>query len=229
MRWISDLLDIIFPRYCAVCGERLSHTEKHICLNCLCSMPLIEKSHKQEIEKLFWGKIPVERATSFMYYRKGSPYNNLLHQIKYKAHPETAIYIANIAATELIEEGFFDGIDIIVPLPLSRKKERQRGYNQSDYIAKGLSQKSGIPILRNAIQRTVANETQTHKNRDERWKNVEGIFSVISPNELQGKHILLVDDVLTTGATIASCAKCICTLTDTKISLFTLAYSCNII
>ena len=227
MKWISDLLDIIFPRYCAVCGETLSHTEEHICLNCLYQMPRIEKARKQEIEKLFWGTIPVERATSFMYYRKGSPYNNLLHQIKYKAHPETATYIAAMAAAELFEEGFFDGIDIIVPLPLSRKKERLRGYNQSDYIAKGLSQKSGIPIIRNAIQRTVANETQTHKNRDERWKNVEGIFAVTKPEELQGKHILLVDDVLTTGATIASCAKCICTLPDTKISLFTLAYSYN--
>lgn len=227
MKWISDLLDLIFPRYCAVCGDMLSATEKDLCIKCLCDMPLVEDIHKTEIEKLFWGIVPVERATSYIYYRKGSPYNNLLHSIKYKNHPETATNIAGMAATELLGQGFFDGIDAIVPLPLSKKKERSRGYNQSDYIAKGLSQKSGIPVLRGCITRIVANETQTHKNRDERWKNVEGIFTVNTPEALAGKHILIVDDVLTTGATVASCAKCITALPGTRVSIFTLALAYN--
>lgn len=227
MKWISDLLDLILPRYCAVCGEILSYGEKDICLNCLYQLPIVEPIDNKEIEKLFWGIVPVERASSYIYYRKGSPYNNLLHIIKYKNHPEVASQLAATAAIELNKNGFFEGIDYIIPLPLSKKKQRQRGYNQCDYIAKGLSKISGIPILRNCITRTIANETQTHKNRDERWKNVEGIFTVISPNELEGKHILLIDDVVTTGATIAACAKSIATLPNTKISIFTIAYSYN--
>lgn len=227
MKWISDLLDLILPRYCAVCGEILSRSEQDICLNCLYQLPRVESTRLQEIEKLFWGIIPVERAYSFMYYQKGSPYNNLLHKIKYKNHPEVATHLAKAAAQELMEREFFNGIDAIVPLPLSKKKERKRGYNQCDYIAEGLSAVSGVPVLKHCIERTRANETQTHKSKEERWSNVEGIFSVTKPQALQGKHILLIDDVLTTGATIASCAKSIIALPDTRVSLFTLAYSCN--
>ncbi len=227
MKWISDFLDIILPRYCAVCGTILSAGEKDICLNCLYQLPRIEPQHLCEIERLFWGILPVERASSFIYYRKGSPYNNLLHLIKYKDRPDIAERLAAAAATDLREEGFFDGIDAIVPLPLSKKKERKRGYNQCDYIARGLARVSGMPVIKGCVERTIANETQTHKNRDERWKNVEGIFAVTKPEALQGKHILLVDDVLTTGATIAACAKSITALSDTKVSLFTLAYSFN--
>lgn len=227
MKWISDLIDLILPRYCAVCGTILSPSEQDLCLNCLCQLPRIDSTRMQEIEKLFWGIIPVERAASYIYYQKGSPYNNLLHLIKYKNHPDTATRLATAAAQELKENGFFEGIDAIIALPLSKKKERKRGYNQCDYIAKGLSAVSGIPVLRGCVQRTIANETQTHKSREERWSNVEGIFSITNPDALQGKHLLLIDDVLTTGATIASCAKSITALPHTRVSLFTLAYSHN--
>ncbi|MBQ8542095.1 MAG: ComF family protein [Bacteroidaceae bacterium] len=227
MKWISDLIDLILPRYCAVCGTILSPNEQDLCLNCLCRLPRIDSIRMQEIEKLFWGIVPVERAASYIYYQKGSPYNNLLHKIKYKNHPEAATHLATSAAHELQESGFFEGIDAIIALPLSKKKERKRGYNQCDYIAKGLSAVSKIPVLKGCVERTKANETQTHKSREERWKNVEGIFTIANPDALQGKHILLIDDVLTTGATIASCAKSITALPDTRVSLFTLAYSYN--
>jgi ComF family protein len=133
--------------------------------------------------------------------------------------------LAYMAAKELQESGFFDGIDIIVPLPLSQKKKRKRGYNQCDYIADGISRATGIPVAKNIVKRTISNETQTHKNRDERWKNVEGIFSVSAPSCLEGQHILLVDDILTTGATLASCAGSIQESCDCTISLFTLGYT----
>lgn len=227
MKWISDLLDLIFPRYCAVCGTTLSPGEQDLCLNCLCGLPRIDEKHLQEIERMFWGIVPVERASSYIYYRKGSPYNNLLHRIKYKDHPEIATRMAKAAAIDLQESGFFDGIDAIVALPLSKKKHRRRGYNQCDYIAQGVALVSGIPILTGTVERSKANETQTHKSREERWENVEGIFTVAKPELLQGKHILLIDDVLTTGATIASCAKSITALPDTRVSLFTLACASN--
>lgn len=227
MKWISDLIDLIFPRHCCVCGEVLSRTEKDMCLNCLYSLPKVEEIHRNEIEKIFWGKIDVERATSYIYYRKSSPYNNLFHMAKYRNRPEVAERLARLAAEELEANGFFDGIDAIVPLPLSKKKRRKRGYNQCDYIAAGLSQATGIPVLNDCVKRTIANETQTHKSREERWKNVEGIFTLASPEPVQGKHILLIDDILTTGATLTSCAATMQQEGNCRISIFTLGYTYN--
>lgn len=227
MKWISDLIDLIFPRHCNVCGEVLSSTEKEICLNCMFSLPKIEPLHLNEIEKVFWGKIDIERATSYIYYRKGSPYNNLLHATKYRNHPEVGEYLATVAAKEISERGFFDGIDAIVPLPLSKSKKRKRGYNQCDYIADGVSKATGIPVIKNCVKRNKSNETQIHKSRGERWENVEGIFALTDPQAIEGKHILLIDDILTTGATLCSCAAAIEGGCNCKISIFTLAYTYN--
>lgn len=227
MKWISDLIDLIFPRHCAVCDEVLSRQERDLCLNCLCTLPRIEPQHKQEIEQAFWGKVEIERATSFIYYRKGSPYNALMHRLKYNNAPEVGTRLAEMAAKELLESGFFDGITRIVPLPLSKKKQRKRGYNQSEYIARGLSNITGIPVDTKLMRRDIANETQTNKNRDERWKNVKDIFSVITPHLFEDEHILLVDDILTTGATLCSCANTLRSKCNCKISIFTLAYTYN--
>lgn len=227
MKWISDLIDLIFPRCCMVCDELLSPQERDICLDCMSKLPKIEKLHLEEIEKVFWGKVEIERATSYIYYHKNSPYNNIIHYLKYKNRPEPGERLAFIAAKEIAETGFFDGIDAIVPLPLSKKKLKRRGYNQCDYIAAGISRATGIPVLKGAVVRTTANETQTHKNRDERWKNVEGIFALDRPQDIEGKHVLLLDDILTTGATLASCAKTIQAGCNCRISVFTLGYTYN--
>ena len=210
-----------------VCDELLSPQERDICLDCMSKLPKIEKLHLEEIEKVFWGKVEIERATSYIYYHKNSPYNNIIHYLKYKNRPEPGERFAFIAAKEIAETGFFDGIDAIVPLPLSKKKLKERGYNQCDYIAAGISRATGIPVLKGAVVRTTSNETQTHKNRDERWKNVEGIFALDRPQDIEGKHVLLLDDILTTGATLASCAKTIQAGCNCRISVFTLGYTYN--
>lgn len=225
MKWISDLLDIIFPRRCCVCGEILSAQEQHICLNCLYALPRVEPHIAEEIEKIFWGKIDIERATSFIYYQKGSPYNSIIHALKYKGQPWIGMRFASMAAAELNEKGFFDGIDAIIPVPLSGKKKSKRGYNQCDYIAEGISHATGIPVLKGIVERSISNKTQTDKNRDERWENVKGIFALRKPEQLEGKHILLVDDILTTGATLASCASTIQAGCNCKTSIFTLGYT----
>lgn len=226
MKWISDFIDIIFPRHCLVCNEILSKEEKDICLNCLVGLPLVSREELPDIEKSFWGIVPVEHAASYIYYRKGSPYNRLLHEMKYNDRPQIGYRLAVNAAKELIKDDFFKEIELIVPLPLSKKKLRKRGYNQSEYIARGLSHTTGIDTATDLIVRTIANETQTDKNREERWKNVDGIFSIINPKKIEGKHVLLVDDILTTGATIASCAKALCAA-GCRVSIFTLAYTSN--
>ena len=225
MKWISDLLDIIFPRHCCVCGELLSAQEHYVCLNCLYTLPKVEPHTSNEIEKIFWGKIEIERAASYIYYHKGSPYNNIIHTLKYKGRPLIGQHFAHMAATELMEKGFFDSIDAIVPIPLSKKKRGKRGYNQCDYIAEGISQATGIRIMKDIVERNFSNDTQTEKNRNERWENVKGIFSLKSPEEFEGKHILLIDDILTTGATLASCAATIQNSCNCRISIFTLGYT----
>ena len=227
MKWISDLIDLIFPRHCHVCGEILSRQEQDICIGCLYKLPKIEKTHVEDIEKAFWGKCDIVAATSYMYYRKESPYNRLFHKIKYGNRPEIGRRMAIMAADKLMDSGFLNGIDAIVPLPLSKKKRRQRGYNQCDYIAEGLSEKSGIPVIKDCVVRIKANESQTHKTRDERWKNAEGIFSLANAEAIEGKHILLVDDILTTGATLTNCAIAIQQGCNCRISIFTLAYTYN--
>lgn len=227
MKWISDLIDLIFPRHCCVCGEMLSRQEHDICLDCLYKLPKIEQIHLDQIEKVFWGKFDIVNATSYIYYRKESPYNRLLHKMKYGNRPDIGRRLAMMAAEQLSKEGFFDGIDVIVPLPLSKKKKRQRGYNQCDYIAEGVSQATGIPVIMGCVVRTKANESQTHKTREERWKNVEGIFSLEKPELTEGKHILLIDDILTTGATLTNCAIAILQSCNCNISVFTLAYTNN--
>jgi ComF family protein len=225
MKWISDLLDIIFPRSCAVCGKTLSAGEKELCLNCMIGLPRTAAyTPGNEMEKQFYGLLDIRRATSYISYSKGSPYNNIIHRMKYDDRPETGTQMAAAAAAQLSEEGFFEGIDLIIPLPLSKKKRNARGYNQCDYIAKGISSVTGITIDTQSVIRHIANETQTRKRRDERWKNVEGIFSVRNPEALRGKHILLIDDVLTTGATLASCGNAILAgADDVQLSIFTLA------
>ncbi len=227
MKWISDLIDIIYPRHCLVCGERLSAGEKDLCANCFYKLPKVARKEYEEIEKSFWGKIEIERAASYIHYHKGSPYNNILHSIKYKEHPEVGERIAHTAAKELQSIGFFSNIDAIVPLPLSKKKRKARGYNQCDYIARGISRATGIPVIKDAVVRSVSNETQTHKNRNERWENVKGIFTLVQAPMLEGRHILLIDDILTTGATLANCAKAIQDGCRCRISIFTLGYTNN--
>ncbi len=225
MKWISDLVNIIFPRSCAVCGKALATGERDICINCLLELPRMEPyTPCNEIEKQFYGVLNIERAASYIHHTKGSPYNNLIYNIKYNDRPEVATRMATTAATELMERGFFEGVDIIVPVPLSKKKRRSRGYNQCDYIAQGLSEVTGIATDNTSVIRHIANETQTHKQREARWKNVEDVFSIASAENLKGKHILLVDDVLTTGATLSSCGRSILSgVPDAKLSIFTLA------
>lgn len=163
------------------------------------------------------------RATAYFHYYKNGKYSNLIHHLKYYEHPEVGTYLGRLAATEIKASGFFDGIDIIIPVPLSKKKQHQRGYNQCDYIARGISEATGIPLRTDCIERTIDTDTQTRKGRMERWKNAKGIFRVTTPSALKGKHILLVDDVATTGATLHACLSALLAASNIRISVFTLA------
>ena len=223
---VSDVVDFLFPRYCAVCGTRLTKTESDVCVSCLSGLP---KTHahlmtENPIEKLFWTFIPIGRATSYFFY-ESSEAHRVLHQLKYLNRPHVGEVLARVMATDLQEEGFFEGMDMIVPVPLHWRRKRSRGYNQCDYIAKGISSVTGLPVAKNVIRRVVNNKTQTRLEIGERRENVEDIFKLVDADVVRGKHVLLVDDVITTGSTVISCGAALAQAGEVTVSVVSLAYA----
>ena len=174
------------------------------------------------LEKQFWGLFPIEKAVS-MFHHDGKKTRRIIYTIKYEGHPIVATYLASIYAQELKDYHFFDDIDCIIPLPLHWRKQLKRGYNQSHYIAQGIRQVTGLPIYKHIVKRESNNPSQTHLNPHERQENVKDVFRLTHPEKIAGQHILLVDDVTTTGATLASCAKELAKAPNVKISILTLA------
>ncbi len=223
--WFSSFVHLFFPRQCVVCGATLQEGEEGICMRCNMDMPRTNyhTSPDNPVEKMFWGKMPLERATSFFFYQKGGDFRNILHRMKYGGRKDLGEIMGRFMAAELKPAGFFKGVDVLVPIPLHPRKLKRRGYNQSEYIARGISNVTGIPVDAMSVVREKHTETQTHKSAYERWENVDGIFSVRHPENLTGKHILIVDDVLTTGSTTTACADAIKCLDGVHISILTLA------
>lgn len=223
-----DLLDVLFPRYCAVCDRQLSSQEEGICLDCLLRLHRTQ-FHTVEhspLEKLFWGNKAsdrIVRAVAFFYYNDVN--KSILLEIKYNDNPELGRHIARFYASEIADSSFFEGIDLMVPVPLHRIRKMRRGYNQSEYICRGISEATHIPICTKAVRRVVNNVSQTRMQRTQRHDNVNNIFRTVHPEMLNGKHILIVDDVCTTGSTINSLITEILTKTDCKVSILVLAYA----
>ena len=223
--WFGPLFHLFFPRCCAVCGASLIEGEDTICTHCNIDMPRTNyhKMKDNPVERMFWGKFPLERATSFFFYRKGSDFRQVLHQLKYGGQKEIGAIMGRYMASELQASDFFHGVDVIIPIPLHKKKQQIRGYNQSEWISRGIMAVTGIPVDTEAIIRRKNTETQTQKSALERWKNVDGIFELHRSEHLAGKHILIVDDVLTTGATTVACASRLAEIEGVRISVLTLA------
>ena len=175
--------------------------------------------------KTFWGQIPIERAAALFYYEPHAETANILYELKYKNHPEIGEVMGRLMAREFQPEGFFDGIDGIVPVPLARKRQRQRGYNQSYELAKGVSEVVGLPIFNKVIKRCQFEGSQTSKGRWERNENVENVFQLTDGERICGKHLLLIDDVVTTGATVIAYAKELVKAGNIKISVLSLGFT----
>ena len=222
------LLDLIAPRLCVVCGQRLSVTEETICSKCNFHLPRTGfhlNAYENEMAKLFWAQIPIERATAFFYYEPHAETANIIYELKYKNRPEIGTTVGRMLAKEIQSSGFFDGIDGIVPVPLAKKRLRQRGYNQSEEIAQGISEITGLPIIPKAVCRTVFEGSQTNKGRWDRQENVEHVFELTDAQSVSNKHLLLIDDVVTTGATCIACAKALCQAGNVRISILSLAFA----
>ena len=227
MTLLNDLWEFFFPRYCVICGKRLLQGEEHLCLNCLCALPRIRFSNQEDnkMARLLWGKMPIERAYAFLYYSKGGSVRELLFQLKYYGNQRIGFFLGRCMAKELFSTGFFDGIDGIIPVPLHDKKLKSRGYNQSELLAEGISSVVRMRVLKDVLRRRQYTDTQTHKSNYERWNNVMDVFECTSPEQLSHKHVLLVDDVLTTGATLVACADAFKEVEGLRISILTLAWA----
>ena len=203
------LIMLIAPRACPVCGQRLTVGEEVICARCNLHLPrthFAANAYENEMAKLFWGRIPIERAAALFYYEAGSEVSRIIYDLKYHHHPEIGWEMGRLAAQECARDAFFEGIDMIVPIPLAKRRERQRGYNQSTEIARGVAHATGLPIRSKVVRRIRFEGSQTQQSLQGRHENVEGVFELCWKADVQGKHILLIDDIVTSGATIVSCA-----------------------
>lgn len=205
----------------------MSPGEEVLCVRCQADLPRVRtiSFEENDITRIFWGLVPIEKGISFFHYTPHSPHSRILFELKYHNHPEVGKTMGRMMAEELKATSFFDGIDLIVPIPLSRKKKRQRGYNQSDWIAWGISEATGIPTDTTSVVRTKSNPSQTTLDHRQRRENVRDIFAVRHPGNLEGRHILLVDDVITTGATMLSCAEAIARACRVRFSVLSLAWA----
>ena len=223
----DDFISLLFPRLCYACGNHLMRNENLICTECYVVIPRTNYHTDMDnpVAQLFWGRCMIERAAAFSYYNKGSRIRNLIHNLKYKGIREIGYELGRIYGLSLKSSGFTADIDLIIPVPLHPAKKRIRGFNQSEIISKGIADATGLAVDVKSLSRKTKSATQTKRSRYERWTNVEGIFQVIDPQTIMGRHILLVDDVITTGSTIESCTNELLNVKGVKVSVVALAFA----
>lgn len=224
---INSFSHLFFPHSCAGCGSDLLDHDQLLCMHCLHDLPFtnFHLFANNPVEKIFWGRADLVSAASLLYFTKDSSLQNAMHQFKYKSKKELGFYFGRMIGKSLMGSNRFKNIDAIIPLPLFISKEKKRGYNQSTILCEGISDVIHAEVLKNAVVRSVATETQTKKNRIERWINIEGKFELKNEEILQNKHVLLVDDIITTGATLEACAAVLQNINNIQISIATLAYT----
>lgn len=226
--FLARVLDLLSPRQCPGCGRRLSVTEKTVCNHCLQhAQPThyLESPYDNMMARMFWGLVDIEKAVSLWYYEPQTELASLIHAIKYYDREDLAEDLGELLARKLLQTTFFDDIDVILPVPLSADRRRHRGYNQSECIAKGISKVVELPVYCEVLERVSFIGSQTQLNFIERRRNVEDAFRLHNEASVEGKHVLLVDDVMTTGATLLACATTLSTVPNVKISAVTLGFT----
>jgi len=221
----SDFFHLLFPEHCNACGVQLVHGEKKICIRCLYDLPYTDFHlfADNPVAKLFWGRIPLQSAMALLYFRKGSKVQDLIHDIKYKGNQELGFLLGCMIGERILPGSQKTGL--IVPVPLHRSKERKRGYNQSKCIADGIAKVLQIPVNTKLLTRKINTGTQTKRNRYNRFENMEFVFGISSSPQLKHQSVLLVDDVITTGATLESCGSLLLANGFQNLSIATVAYA----
>jgi ComF family protein len=226
---LNDFLSLIFPQVCVSCGKSLYKNENSICTFCSYHLPKtnFHTDNANPIAKIFWGRINIFSASAYYNFGKGGKVQHLIHQLKYRGQKKIGTTIGKFYGYDLKKSELFNTVQVVIPVPLHPKKHKKRGYNQSEFFASGLAQSMKIETDFITLYRAFESETQTRKSRFKRWKNVETVFQLKENHALEGKHILLVDDVVTTGATLEACAQKLLQISGVKISIATIAYSNN--
>lgn len=223
--YLEDFWFLLYPHTCEACGAALNKNENPVCFTCLYELPRTDfcKFPDNPVTNLFTGRIKIERGTALFTFHKGSRFRKLLHSLKYKNKPEIGVLLGKELGAEMLKSKNFGDIDFIIPVPLHPKRKKQRGYNQSEMIGEGISKVTKIPMVVENLVRAVETTTQTKMTKEERWKNVSGKFVINDPEQLANKHVLLVDDVVTTGATIEACGEILLEVKGLKLSIAVLA------
>lgn len=201
----SDLLGLFYPRVCAGCDSHLRKSEENLCLICLHQLPFTYfwDYDTNPVDKLFWGRLPVAAACSYLHFEQDSVTQELMHRLKYEGRTGIGVELGKAFAAKLKDKSWFTDVDLIIPVPLHITRQARRGYNQSSFIADGIAQVYDVPVKSKLLRRIVASDSQTNKSRFERSENVQTIFKA-TESGVRGKNILLVDDVVTTGATLVA-------------------------
>lgn len=224
-RLLDELLDLFFPRLCPICQRAMNRDERELCIGCLHRLPRTgyHLDPLNPMAQLFLGKVPIERCAAFFHFTSPGDARQLIHYIKYHDGKRCGLVLGEIFARELLPSRFFDGIDALVPIPLHPAKLRRRGYNQSEWIARGVEQATGIELYPNWLQHTRDTRSQTRKGIYDRWLDTQSAYNAEAAPDLAGRHILLIDDVVTTGATLLACAQALHRHGNPSISCLALA------
>ncbi len=220
-RITNALLHIVYPHLCAGCETDILPNESQLCVSCLHHLPIthFEKHINNPVEKMLSGRIRFQNATAQMYFSKHTALQKIMHQFKYKGNQELGKQLGLLMGHQLLQSGRFVHLDALVPLPLHSSKERERGYNQAEVLCNGIAEVLKVSVVTDAIQRRLNTESQTRKNREQRWQNMEDKFSLTNETKLANKQVLLVDDVITTGATLEACAKTLSNISGITINV----------
>ena len=221
------LLHLAFPHLCHGCGSDRVHAKEPLCLRCLSSLPNTNfHAHADNpVEKLFWGRMHVKAAAAQYFFTRGSLMQKLMHQLKYKGNRDIGVYLGRFMGETLATCSRFATVEALVPLPLFRSREHKRGYNQAALLCAGIASVMHVPVLKDLVIRTTHTETQTRKGRIERWENIKDRFMISNQNAGKDKHVLLVDDVVTTGATLEACGRELTSVPGLRLSIAALCFS----
>ncbi|WP_293312110.1 ComF family protein [Pedobacter sp. UBA5917] len=226
-QWCNDLVGLLFPSLCNACGVTLYHSEHLICTKCLYDLPFTDYHQHAEnrVAKQLWGRVPLNAAMAMLYFRKAAKVQNLIHNLKYNGRTDVGVLLGNMLGERLKTSVIYQDVDLIIPVPLHHKKYKHRGYNQCTFIAEGIAHEMEIEFSEEILIRNKATESQTKKSRYNRYENMQHIFGINNASYIIGKHILLVDDVITTGATLEACTDELLKNGASKVSIAALAFA----
>ncbi len=227
MRFLTDFFSLLYPESCPICGNALIAGEKIVCTFCYYKLPKTDFHlyHQNPVHELFYGRVEIQYSGAFLNFKKGGGVQQLIHDFKYKSQLEIGQFLGESYGLDLMEAAWVNSLDFIIPIPLHPDKLKKRGFNQSEVFASGISKTLNLPMKSECLKRIRFSETQTKKSKYERWENVRGIFELTDAELLEDKHVLLIDDVITTGATMEAAAQCLIKEANAKVSVAAMAFT----